>query len=357
MINRRLKTTKTFIRSILLLAAGLIIIILSGCDQKTVPPEYQAIPSFDRHIPIVVDGDSLKPVRMQLVKDTLFISYTDRPRIDLFDIELNYLSTIRLDDPEPVFPTDFFITDSTVIVSDHSRRLVIVYDRRGQLINSFGTLPDGKTQLLPYAVTYLGGVAYVGDVGIKKILAVSLVDAEGVTELGELILTIPADPSMWADRADSNTSSSVSPVLGFPSALHITWDGRLLVGDAMSGTIEVFTCSGTPIYSFDTIPFSTKLAPQGFAYDNISDYRLEDSSSFDPSGIRKHGRIHVVDANNRIIHIYSTLGKYIASYPDMKLPGRPAGIVIDRQRQNIYISIPTAGQIFRFKYEKNKAVR
>lgn len=348
MTNSKRQTAQKFLSLATLILAALIFLIPIGCDTDETISEYESLPIFDRHFPIIVKGDSLHPVRMQLIRDSLFISYTDRPRIDIFDTDLNYLTTINLDDPEPVYPTDFFITDSTVIVSDHVRRLVIVYDRSGRLINSFGTLPDGTTQLLPYCVTYLGGVGYVGDVGQKKILAVSLVDAEGVTEQGELILTIPSDRAI---AADSNS------LIGFPSALHITWDGRLLVGDAMTGSINVFTCSGTPVYSFDTIPFSTKMSPQGFAYDNISDRTLEDSSSFDPSGIRKHGRVHVVDANNRVIHIYSTLGKYIASYPDKKLPGRPAGIAIDRLKRHIYVAIPMAGQIFRYSYEKMEVTR
>ena len=47
-----------------------------------------------------------------------------------------------------------------------------------------------------------------------------MADAPGITETGELILTIP---------------TSEEQELGFPSAVYVTEDGRLLVGDAATG--------------------------------------------------------------------------------------------------------------------------
>jgi sugar lactone lactonase YvrE len=285
--------------------------------------------------PADIEGD-LQPVRLQFFHDTLYVSYNARARIDLYSPELELIATVPLDDPEPVYPTSFVVTDSELIVADHARRLVVTYDRSGTVTGSYGTLPEGR-QLTPFAVTAYGGVAYLSDLGLHRILAVSLVDAAEITEKGELILTIPSD-----------TSLSV----GFTSALLVTPDGRLLVGDAAVGEIKVFTCDGRYVYDFDSVQTPKLIGPQGFARDDVIDPSLQDSSSFDPSGLPRMGRFHVVDGNNGRIHMFNPVGKYVASYPEDDVLKRPAGIAIDRQRNRVYVADPVAGRINVFAYEE-----
>jgi DNA-binding beta-propeller fold protein YncE len=313
------------------------LVVLSGCSSKeeNVLQEYAKPPVYDDEKVLLDGGDTLRPVRLQLVADTIFVSYNNQPRIDVYNREFKRISSVNLTDPEPIYPTSFYVIDSLIIVAAHARHLIIVYDRKGTPLMSFGTLPDGTSQLSPFAVTYFGGVAYIADAGLGQILAVSLVNAENITEVGELILTIPKDSTRQ---------------IGFPSALAVTPDGRLIVGDAKDGEINVFTCDGGYIYDFDRVNENAVMAPRGFAMDRVLDPMVQDSSSFDPSGIRIQGRLHVVDANNGRIHMFNPSGKYISSYPEQRLPGKPSDIAIDRQNLKIYIADPGAARIFIYNY-------
>jgi hypothetical protein len=220
-------------------------------------------------------------------------------------------------------------------VADHSQHVVVIYDRMGNLITSFGTLPDGVTPLSPFSLFCYGGVAYVGDAALQKVMAISITDAQDITEMGELILTIPND-TLHRIR--------------FPSAVFVTWDGRLIAGDAGDGDVKVFTCDGRYVYSFDAITTEAPMAPQGIDIDNVRDPSMQDSTSFDPSGVREMGRIHLVDANNQQVHMYSSLGKYVTSYSVGDSAGRPSDIAIDRKRNRVYIADPVAGTIMTYEY-------
>jgi len=313
--------------------------LINGCGRTDEKMEaYKKSPSFIASKVITENGDTLMPARLQVYRDTLFVSYLGQHRIDIFTGDFEKNGSILLVDPEPVFPTYFAITDSLVIVSDHAKKAVVIYDRKGKFVDSFGFLPDGSTPLSPFDLTYYGGVLYLSDIGLSKVLAISLTDAENITETGELILQIPSDSST---------------VIGFPSSLMVTFEGRLFVGDSRNSIIRVFTCDGQYIYDFDPIQAAKPFAPMGFALDNKIDPSMQDSSSFDPSGIREMGRIHVVDPNNRTVHIFNPVGKYISSYkPDKKMM-KPSDIAIDRKSRKIYIADPHAGRIFIYQYEEN----
>jgi hypothetical protein len=280
-------------------------------------------------------ADSLKPVRLQLRNDTLYVAYVGQPRIDLFTGQLDSIGTIRLDNPEPVFPTDFFMADSELYVCDHARGIIATYNKNGQLKESYGTLPDGSTGLRPFALTYHRGILYVGEAGLRKVLAIVMEASPGVTERGELILAIPTD-----------TAHS----LVFPSALMVTPDGRLIIGDGGRGGVEAFTCDGRYIYPFDSLPGSPSAGPQGFALDDIIDPSMQDTLSFDPSGIREMGRIHMVDAQLGKLHMYNPIGRYIASYPENESLEKPSDIAIDVINQRVYVAEPATGRILVYRY-------
>ncbi len=321
-----------------LLLPIILILILFGvsCDkQKPVPGGFDAPPVYSEKHVLTDEDDSLRPVRLRLVHDTLFVSYRGLPRIDMYDSGLIRIGSIELTQPEPVYPTSFFLTDSLLVVTDHARHLVVIYDRPGNLITSFGTLPDGVTPLSPFSIYCYGGVAYIGDAALRKIMAVSITDAEGITELGELILTIPND--------------TLHQII-FPSAVYVTRDGRLVAGDAGEGDMKVFTCDGRFVYKFDAVITEAPIAPQGIDMDNVADPSMQDSSSFDPSGVREMGRFHVVDANNRQVHMFNSLGKYISSYDIGDQEGRPSDLAVDRKRNRVLIADPAAGAIIIYRY-------
>ncbi len=310
------------------------------CGQQplTEAELYKAPPIFSGAKTIIAENDTLMPVNLQIFKDTLFVSYNHRSAIDIFTPGLDKIGTIDLTDPEPILPTSFAITDSQIFVSDHAKKVIAIYDRKGAFKESFGLLPDGITQLSPFDLTHYGGVLYVSDIGLGKVLAISVTNAKDITEIGELILKIPSDTTQ---------------TIGFPASLDITFDGRLFVGDAQNAIVKVFTCDGRHIYNFDTVPTMKPFSPMGFAMDSRIDPSMQDTSSFDPSGIRSMGRIHVVDPNNSTVHIFNPLGKYISSYAFNEKLVKPSDIAIDRKRGRIFIADPQARQVFVYIYRGN----
>jgi hypothetical protein len=204
------------------------------------------------------------------------------------------------------------------------------------VLYSFDRLPDDTSTLSPYGLTVFNEVAYITDIALHRVLAVSLSEQGGVSEPGELILTIPAD----TDRT-----------LPFPTTAHVTADGRLLVANAHNSRIEAFTCDGQFIYNFDSIPAYEGVTVQAVDIDNVADPSMKDTSSFDPSGIRAQGRIHAVDSHNQCIHMFSTIGKYLASYPvDSSVFVKPSGIAVHRSSGRIFVTDPGVPAILEFRY-------
>ncbi|MBI5266497.1 MAG: hypothetical protein HY851_04610 [candidate division Zixibacteria bacterium] len=311
-------------------------VIWAGCQQKGEPNRkggYLAPPELIRSVTLMDDRATLVPVRLQLFKDTLYVSYFGRARIDLYDRALKRVRTITLNRPAPVMPTSFWVTDSVIVVIDHARGTVMSYDQQGSLLASYDRMPDGKTSLNPFAVTAFGGVIYASDIGLRRVLAISMVSAEGITEPGEIVLAIPSDSTQ---------------LLGFPAAVAVTPDGRLLVGDAVTGRVEVFTCDGRHVYRFDTIPATPINGPQAFAIDGERDPSLQDTSKFNPSGVQTLGRIHIVDAGCGKVHMFNPLGKYLGSYPDSRMQ-KPSGIAVDTTNRTVYIAYPEARTLLLYR--------
>jgi sugar lactone lactonase YvrE len=153
-------------------------------------------------------------------------------------------------------------------------------------------------------------------------------------ERGELILQVPGD--------NGNT-------IGLPSAVFVTPDGRLLIGDAGQGRIRAFTCDGQEIYALNPVP-DKKIAPQGFALDNVADPGLKKPNGFDPSGVPNMGRIHVADGRHGVIHMFNPLGDYIDSYPDDEQIEAPSSIAIATDAERIFVADSPAKLIHVFTY-------
>ncbi|HUU44533.1 MAG TPA: hypothetical protein VM118_02270 [Acidobacteriota bacterium] len=320
-------------RALIVLCA---VTLLAHCGGEKRPAQaYDALPLFEREVVISEGFDTLRPSRLLFHHDTLYVGYNGVARIDLFSPDLKRIGKIFLNEPVAIVPTAFAIADSEIVVCDHAHRAVALFDRTGIFKTSFGKLPDRETPLSPLAVAYYGGVMYVTDISLQRVLAISLADAPGITERGELILSIPAD---------------TTDTVGFPSAVHVTPDGRLLVGDADNGLVRVFTCDGRPVYSFDTVPTALTMAPMAFAVDDVVDPSLQDTASFDPSDVHAQGRYHVVDANNATVHMFNPLGRYIASYPLDKRLVRPSGVAIDPKTARVFVADPQAARVFIYRY-------
>ncbi len=312
--------------------AGLLLLALAAhfvsCARPADP--FVTPPALERSHSIVADGDTLQPLRVQVHRDTLWVSYRGVSRLDAYDLDLVRLGSVSLTDPEPVQPSAFAVTDSALFVTDHAKGMVVMYDRAGRYLESFGKFPDGETPLLPLSAVHFGGVLYVADVSMHRVLAVSVTDAAGITELGELILTIPA--------------AGQEP-LGVLTAVHVTPDGRMFVGDGEAEAVRVFTCDGRPVYSFDPLPEAAGLDVRGFAMDGVRDPSLHDESSFDPSGVRAQGRYHVVDGRGRSIHMFNPMGVYVATYGTGGELDRPTDIAAARSIGRIFVTDPAIGRI------------
>jgi hypothetical protein len=323
--------------SAILLFVIVIFIFINGCEKDQLTDEYSTAPRLIDSIFITSGADTLSPSRIMFYQDSLFVSYDNRPIIDVFNLNFEKCRTIYLSYPEDVFPTSFDISDSNIFVADYNKGAIAIYNRSGKFQNSFGLHSDGETRLSPFALRYFGGVLYVSDIIKQAVMAISVVNAGVVTEIGEHILDIPSD--------------TLKPVY-FGSTIYITFDGRLIAGDANTGEIKVYTCIGSYIYPFDSVETAKKIAPQAIDLDYIRDpdLKAKDSSSFDPSGIRNMGRIHVVDANNNQVHMFNPIGKYISSYPEDKSLSRPMGIAIDNRNRKIFITDSSSRTIKIFKF-------
>ncbi len=312
----------------LLLALMVAVMFTVGCGDGD--DHYGDLPEYETMIEL---GD-LEPSRLQVIADTLFVSYNGLSRIDAYNFQLQRIGSLELKAPEKILPTAFALTDTSVVVADHGRGVVAVFDRRGNYRTSFDTLPDGETKIQPIALAAFQGVAYVADMASRRVLAISLNNIPDITEPGELVLTIPSEKM---------------PALGFPSAVQITPDGRLLIGDAARAEVGVFACEGSRIYSFDAVPDLDRLAPQGFAYDRVLDPNQQDESSFDPSGVRLQGRLHLIDGFNGKIHMFSPLGVYLGSYPPQTRLSGPAGIATDAAGDYLFVTDPPTRRILVFR--------
>jgi hypothetical protein len=319
------------------MAAGMALLSvgLVHCGPSDPGTPLHTLPRLERSVTITEDDHALQPIRIQLLGDTVYVAFRGRAGLGLFTPDLVKIGSVALTEPEPVHPSAFQVTRTGIVACDHATRSIVTYDRTGIYKTSYGLLPDGETRLSPLALTTFGGVTYVSDIAARRVLAISMVDSPGITSRGELILTIPSDPTT---------------AIGLPSALHVTPDGRLLVGDARDGIVRVFTCDGRAIYSFDRAPGAGTMAPQGMAMDDVSDPRLRDPAAFDPSGVPHQGRVHVVDGQNGRVHMYNPLGSYIASYPEGEALAGPSDIAIDRGRRRIYVTDPPTQRILVYRY-------
>ena len=75
--------------------------LTTGCAQE----DYVRSPEFERLVQLDENHPGLEPARLQVVGDSLFVSFNGLPRLEVFDLDLNRLGTIDLVAPEPILTT------------------------------------------------------------------------------------------------------------------------------------------------------------------------------------------------------------------------------------------------------------
>ena len=313
-----------------------LMVLAGGCSRRGTGTAYDDPPAPLKTVFFTMRAPLDRPARLAVVGDSLFVSFNGESLLGVFDLELNLARTIRLRAPEDILPTGFAVTDSSFVVCDHGRGLLAVFDRAGNLVTSFDRMPGGNRKLAPLAVAAVGGVAYVADMNLRRVLAVALNEQPGVTGRGELVLTIPR-------RGKGG--------LGLPSAVRVTPDGRVLVGDGLRGEVGVYTCNAERIYTFDAVPGTGRIAPQAFAWDGVRDPGGRTEEAFDPSGLGGQGRIHMLDGFNGRVHMFDPRGRYLASYPAGDRLQGPAGLAVHAPSGRIFVADPAAGCIRIFAVE------
>ena len=82
------------LRTILITIALLILTSVSCVEKIDTPGGFYATPVFTGKADLTVDDDALRPVRLKLYHDTLFVSYKGFTRIDLFDTILVKVASV-----------------------------------------------------------------------------------------------------------------------------------------------------------------------------------------------------------------------------------------------------------------------
>lgn len=283
-------------------------------------------------------GDDLKPFALALNERKLLVTYLGTDRIDEFSGKLERLRTMHLLPDEKASITGLAVEGDRIYATDfNSGDLLFADYETGKLVQSYGWLPDNKARMKALGVSYYKDNLYVSDVAAGKIRVIGALEYKDAREEGELVLDFP-------------NGKASEFALGYPTWSMITPDGRLLVSDAKSGQIKVFSCSGRSAYLFGNEGLATLHTPMGIAMDSTPSPALQakKAKSFDPSGINDQGRIHVVDAEMGIVKVFDPLGNYVLTYGHELR--QPNGIAIDQKKRLIFISDTKQHAIAVYKY-------
>jgi len=278
------------------------------------------------------------PYALCLFNDYLYVSDRHSSLVTVFDLNFDPVKSLNFRHGDSTWISGIAVDDSRIYIADFLRGEIRFYDHAGKLLNAFSWLPGKKNSLQPYGLYLNDGVLYVTDTHNKKVFAISVENIEHVKEDGELLFSIPGP------EADST-------MFHCPSSVEVTPDGRILVADSKLGTVKVFTCVGTYAYSFTLSEQVRLYSPHGMARDNLPDPSLleKNKSSFDPSGIRDQGRIHVVDNAAGDIVIFDATGNFLIRYGSKYLHN-PNDIVIDHERRIIIVTETDDSQLVIFHY-------
>lgn len=279
---------------------------------------------------------NLKPLSLSLYRNRLYVSYRGSSRVDVFSPKGEYIRSITL--LEETQPRTISVGKEKIFVADKTGE-VRIFSTKGEFLNFYRFLPEKQAKIKALSVSFNKDQLYVADSGLPGVLVISEVTIYGpvekgepvvLTEEGELILTIPEKRfrPRWVTKEWD---------LENPSYALISPDGRVLVSDTVLDIVKVYTCTGMYAYSFEEIKDGLE-KPLSMAYDGLLNPEYEEEEgSFDPSGIREHGRVHVVDKARNEVFVYTTTGNFLFSYGQNKLSS-PNGIAVDTEHRLIFIA-------------------
>ena len=289
-------------------------------------------------IKAIPEGGELKPFALALHQGKLLVSYLRSDRIDIFSEQLEPLGTLRLRQGAAASITGLAVDGERIYAADfESGELLVAEYATGTVVQSYGWLPGYQTRMKALGVAYYENNLYVSDVASGKMLAIGASAQKDVREEGELIVGFPnGGPEEFE--------------LGYPTWSMVTPDGRLLVSDAKARDVKAFTCSGRSAHRFDGEGEAALRVPMGIAMDDLPSPELLEVAEkvFDPSGVNRQGRIHVVDAEQARVKVFNTLGKYVLTYGEELR--QPNGIAIDQKRRLIFVSDAQLRAIALYKY-------
>ncbi len=264
----------------------------------------------------------------------LFVSYDNSDIIEVFDDQFKIVNSFNISDDIPSIITGITVDNNFIYIADSLNQEIRIYDHGGDIKHIFKWYPGSKQQIGCYGLFAKESVLYVTDPSQSNILAISLSNVQGFSEIGELLFTIDGEQQF----------------VQYPTAITVTSDGRILVGDNKNGGIKVFTCDGRFIYEFGNKREGRTFEPNDFAFDQLQSIQFLNKmkSQFETSQISKQGRIHVVDSKIARIKVYDALGKYVLTYG--KELEQPYGIAIDQKRRRIIVSDSDIGALVVYKY-------
>lgn len=283
----------------------------------------------------------LKPLSLSFYRDQLYVSYLNSNRIDVFSSKGERLNSVAL--PQWIRPRAIAVGKGKIFVADKTGEIKI-FSTKGEFINFYTFLPEKQAKIRATSVSFNKDQLYVPDSNLPGVLVISDVTFYGPVEKGEpvllsqegeLILTIPEKrfrPSWVTPEWD----------LKDPTYALVSPDGRVLVSDQALGMVKVYTSTGMYAYPFEKGKKGDKknqLAhPVAIAYDNLANPEyLKEKQSVDPSGIRGHGRVHVVDKAKNKVFAYTTTGNFLFTYGQGTLSS-PTSIAIDTKHRLIFVA-------------------
>ncbi len=270
-----------------------------------------------------------------LWNDQLFVSYKNSGKVDVFDDRFRIVNSYNFSNDRKLAITGITVDDNFIYIADSLNQEICIYDHDGYVKNVFGWYPESKQRIGCYGLYVKENILYLTDSNWSNVLAISISPKSGFTEMGELLFQI---------SGKINDQELFSP-----SAIIVTSDGRILVGDNKGG-IKVFTCDGRYVYEFGNKNKSRIFSPNDFAFDQVQSPELLSKlkATFVTSKISEQGRIHVLDSKIARIKVYDELGQYILTYG--KELEQPFGIAINQKRRIIIISDLTINSLVVYKY-------
>lgn len=341
----RLRTRWTskwlFITAVVVLAAlitpiGFLVFRASGDLYEHQGTSYKQAPLLLANI-----DTSLKPAELTFYQGRLYVSYSGSSRIDVFSPKGERLDTITLSQGSK--PGAIAVAKGKIFATDKSGEIRI-FSTKGEFLNFYRYLPEKQAKIKATSVSFNKDQLYVSDSNLPGVLVISAVTFYGPVEKGEpvllsqegeLILAIPEKrfrPSQVTEEWD----------LKDPTYALVSPDGRVLVSDKGLRMVKVYTCTGMYAYPFEKGKKGDKkkqlARPVAMAYDNLANPEyLKEKKSVDPSGIRSHGRVHVVDQAKNKIFVYTTTGNFLFAYGEEELSS-PSGIAVDTQHRLIFVA-------------------